>query len=140
MENQVTSIEQSKRLLELGVPAGRAHMMWRPEYTFDDDTREFVPTGNYELVIRHPVYEVAREDVTPAFTVGDLLGMLPARIPDGCLTITRSYYLGITDWIVFYKRGSTSKSSIVSFGGGSLIQLVCNMIEWLVKNGYKLKT
>lgn len=28
MENQVTSIEQSKRLIDLGVPAEKASMVW----------------------------------------------------------------------------------------------------------------
>lgn len=28
MENQVTSIQQSKRLIELGVPADKASMVW----------------------------------------------------------------------------------------------------------------
>lgn len=28
MKNQVTSIEQSKRLIELGVPAEKASMVW----------------------------------------------------------------------------------------------------------------
>ena len=28
MENQVTSIEQSKRLLDMGIPADKASMVW----------------------------------------------------------------------------------------------------------------
>lgn len=37
MENQVTSIEQSKRLLELGVPAGNASMVWCQKWIISNE-------------------------------------------------------------------------------------------------------
>lgn len=138
MTNQVTSIEQSKRLLELGVPAEKASMVWVPSYKFDDQTRQFISTGDYNLNIKHPSYNVLGEEVIPAFTVADLLEMLPAGITYGRLYITRSSYSKGEDWRVFYKRVGVSKGSIISFGDRTLIVPACNMIEWVVSNGYKL--
>ena len=138
MTNQVTSIEQSKRLLELGVPAEKASMAWGPDYKFDGQTRRFVPTGAFDLCIKHRVYNVIGEKIIPAFTVADLLEMLPAGITYGRLHITRSSYSKGEDWRVFYKRVGVSKGSIISFGGHPLIGPACNMIEWVVSNGYKL--
>ena len=80
MTNQVTSIEQSKRLLELGVPAEMASMVWDTislashpilrEWDTSTDTKR---------------WQVDRVGHVPAFTVADLLGALPShcRMPDG---------------------------------------------------------
>lgn len=69
MENQVTSIEQSRRLLELGVPAEKASMCWSEI------------AGERRLIMKVP-----GPYVVPAFTVADLLGMLP-------ITMTEQGYL-----------------------------------------------
>lgn len=138
MTNQVTSIEQSKRLLELGVPAEKASMMWVPNWMFDEWTRQFVPTGDYNVCLKHAAYKVMEEELIPAFTVTDLLEMLPAGITYGRLYITRSSYSKGEDWRVFYKRVGVSKRSVISFGYHTLIVPACNMIEWVVSNGYKL--
>lgn len=130
MTNQVTSIEQSKRLLELGVPAEKASMAWAQ------------CSGEWHLSVL-PHYTASKEHIDsgisiPAFTVTDLLEMLPAGITYGRLYITRSSYSKGEDWRVFYKRVGVSKRSIISFGDHTLIVPACNMIEWVVSNGYKL--
>lgn len=130
MINQVTSIEQSKRLLELGVPAEKASMAWAQ------------CSGEWHLSVL-PHYTASKEYIDsgisiPAFTVTDLLEMLPAGITYGRLYITRSSYSKGVDWRVFYKRVGVSKGSIISFGDHTLIVPACNMIEWVVSNGYKL--
>ena len=130
MTNQVTSIEQSKRLLELGVPAEKASMAWAQ------------CSGEWHLSVL-PHYTASKEYIDsgisiPAFTVTDLLEMLPEGITYGRLYITRSSYSKGEDWRVFYKRVGVSKRSIISFGDHTLIVPACNMIEWVVSNGYKL--
>lgn len=76
MKDQVTSIEQSRRLLELGVPAEKASMIYQSHYT------QGVPKLYAQPYQRngYPPKEKIREDVIPAFTVADLLGMLPKKI------------------------------------------------------------
>ena len=138
MTKQVTSIEQSKRLLELGVPAEKAGMVWVPNWTFDERTRQFVPTGDYNVCFQHAAYKILEEELIPAFTVEDLLEMLPAGITYGRLHITRSSYSKGEDWRVFYKRVGVSKGSTISFGDRTLIVPACNMIEWVISKGYKL--
>lgn len=68
MKHQVTSIEQSKRLIELGVPAEKASMVWA------------TCSGKYHLsVLPHykatPEYIKSGESI-PAFTVADLMILL----------------------------------------------------------------
>lgn len=136
MKEQVTSIEQSKRLIELGVPAEKASMVWFPEYKIVDNAIRIVPNGNYKLIIKNPY--ILKDKVVPAFTVADLLNIIPEGITYGRLRITRSSYSRGKDWRVFYKRVGVSKGAIVSFGDSTLICPACDMIEWLLANNYKL--
>ena len=59
MTDQVTSIEQSKRLLELGVPAENASMCWAEI------------AGERRLIMKVP-----GPYVVPAFTVADLIDII----------------------------------------------------------------
>lgn len=71
MKDQTTTIEQSCRLLELGVPAKAASMCWVK------DPNE----GEYSLCVHDEFcYEVAALEPVPAFTVADLQEMLPDKI------------------------------------------------------------
>lgn len=71
MKDQVTSIEQSKRLIELGVPAEKASMVWIQGYEFDEPTRGFIPNDKENFVST-----LKSEGIAPAFTVADLLILL----------------------------------------------------------------
>lgn len=83
MKEQVTSIEQSKRLIELGVPAEMASMVWDTislashpilrEWDTSTDTKR---------------WQVDRVGHVPAFTVADLLNI----IPEGDHVWTLAYY------------------------------------------------
>lgn len=139
MTNQVTSIEQSKRLLELGVPAEKANMVWVPDYKFNDRTRQFIPTGDYQLTPKHRVYDVIEEKVISAFTVADLIQIMPPDIPavgeqnnDYALTLSNSFC-----WNLRYENNHTHRyiGEKLEF---DLVDLLCDRIEWLVSNGYKL--
>lgn len=67
MEKQVTSIEQSRRLLELGVPADKASMAWT---TIGDGVYKYHTVMERDIVLPENIEGYA-------FTVADLLGMLP---------------------------------------------------------------
>lgn len=138
MKEQVTSIEQSKRLIELGVPAHKASMVWFPEYKIRNHQLLICHEGSYELIMKHTSYGDMEDKVIPAFTVADLLNIIPEGITYGRLRITRSSYSRGKDWRVFYKRVGVSKGAIVSFGDSTLICPACDMIEWLLANNYKL--
>lgn len=131
MKDQVTSIEQSKRLIELGVPADKASMVWA------------TCSGKYHLsVLPHykatPEYIKSGESI-PAFTVADLLGMIPAEITYGRLYVSHPKIPSVkNDFNVFYKRVGREKGAIKSFRHPNLTCACVMMVEWLLSNGYKL--
>lgn len=131
MKDQVTSIEQSKRLIEMGVPADKASMVWA------------TCSGKYHLsVLPHykatPEYIKSGESI-PAFTVADLLGMIPAEITYGRLYVSHPKIPSVkNDFNVFYKRVGREKGAIKSFRHPNLTCACVMMVEWLLSNGYKL--
>nr|DAO63813.1 MAG TPA: hypothetical protein [Caudoviricetes sp.] len=71
MKNQVTSIEQSKRLIELGVPAEKASMVWE----MDEDCAR-LKIWNTDKQTRRVLHNKYPNYYVPAFTVADLLILL----------------------------------------------------------------
>ena len=125
MKDQVTSIEQSKRLVELGVPADKASMVYRKRYIKND----------YVLDMESREMEV----IAPAFTVADLLGVMPPDIPavvgqnhDYALTLSNNFC-----WNLRYVNSHTHQciGEQLEF---DLVDLLCNRIEWILSNGYEL--
>lgn len=120
MKDQVTSIEQSKRLIELGVPAGKASMVYRKRYIKND----------YVLDMESREMEV----IAPAFTVADLLGLLPPKIScqdpsDGNFRMRR--YMGENgiEWVVDYDRFIANDVSIINALVETIILLVSTKHE-----------
>lgn len=81
MEEQVTTIEQSRRLWALGVPERKASMRW--DYCDDGYQLLYLPFGNYN-----------REDVAlssiPAFTVADLMEIV---LSNENITVFQRYFI-----------------------------------------------
>lgn len=128
MKDQVTSIEQSKRLIELGVPADKASLVYRKRYIKRD----------YVLDVEDREMEV----IAPAFTVADLLEkVLPNVIQDAHNTyeLTLEAVVG-GGWRFCYTPVLTplEADNIGDEMGDNLIELLCNRIEWIVSNGYEL--
>lgn len=134
MTDQVTSIEQSKRLIELGVPADKASMVWCTMST---------KTGRRKLQIacEEHIGWMCRNFPTqyaPAFTVADLLGMI------------RPIYIGLTTCDPCLEKKGIEGMWRFEFGqilgyedfgyafNHSLIALLADRIEWIVSNGYGL--
>lgn len=138
MKDQVTSIDQSKRLIELGVPAEKASMIYQSHFT------QGVPKLYAQPYQRngYPPKEKIREDVVPAFTVADLLEkVLPNVIQDAHNTyeLTLKAVVG-GGWRFCYTPVLTplEADNIGDEMGDNLIELLCNRIEWIVSNGYGL--
>ena len=145
MTNQVTSIEQSKRLLELGVPAEMASMVWDTislashpilrEWDTSTDTKR---------------WQVDRVGHVPAFTVADLLGALPShcRMPDGAwINMEIGKWEDI--WCLSYNQMASGSDEVLCGGAGreyylsvqstQLINLLYGAVEWLLSKKCKLK-
>lgn len=130
MKEQVTSIEQSKRLIELGVPAEKASMIYQSYYT------QGVPKlyAQYYQRNGYPPKEKIREDVIPAFTVADLIAILP--------TTCGGFQIGLDrvrkdNTHIFYEAPD-QEPSIVLFIENSLVESCVKAIEWVLSNNYKL--
>lgn len=124
MENQVTSIEQSKRLLELGVPAEKASMV----YVY----------GNLCLssYIDFDMAEKAGYKPIPAFTVADLLGMLPAEIKDEGTTLEMSCFRYGESWAIWYYNQEHNYGH--TYICLDLIGALFLAVTHLINKGYKL--
>lgn len=133
MKDQVTSIELSKRLIELGVPAEKASMVWEMDedcarlkiWNTDEETRRILHN-------KYPNYYV------PAFTVADLMGMIKSihifeYLWCPCIERTEDN----TSWRFEY--GIVSEDEDFGYAQcNSLVDLLCDRIEWIVSNGYEL--
>ena len=130
MTDQVTSIEQSKRLIEVGVPAEKASMCW----VKDPNENEY-----YLAVHDEYCYEVACLEPIPAFTVADQLAVLPKKIMTngGKVHILHIEACSSTSpcWCLYWGDEATQVGwqERISF-----LHLLEDAIEWLCLNGYKL--
>lgn len=134
MKEQVTSVEQSKRLIELGVPAEMASMVWFPEYKIGDNKLPIYPAGTYELIMKYKSLGNMGDKVIPAFTVADLIAILP--------TTCGYFQIGLDrvrkDRTHIFYEDTTCESKIVFFIENSLIESCVKAIEWVVSNNYTL--
>ena len=126
MTDQVTSIEQSKRLIELGASADKASMVWRWGYEL-----KIWPECKMDKIL---AYQEFPESFIPAFTVADLLGLLPPKIScqgpsDGNFRMRR--YMGENgiEWVVDYDRFIANDVSIINALVETIILLVSTKHE-----------
>lgn len=134
MKNQVATIEQSKRLIELGVPAEKASMVYVNNANIPSFKAELISAGIDLEELNNDGHEYA-----PAFTVADLLGVMPPDIPavvgqnhDYALTLSNNFC-----WSLRYENSHTHQciGEQLEF---DLVDLICNRIEWILSNRYEL--
>lgn len=121
IEDQVTSIEQSNKLISLGIPAENASMAW-------------TTVNGYKTVVERDL--CLPENIEGyAFTVADLLGILPEIIEDRghlCGCAFKKDMFGYT--IEYYCN--LCKLSITFATYDTAINAVVYAVEWIAKNGY----
>lgn len=126
MKDQATTIEQSKRLIEMGVPAEKASMV-----RIDDAD---IPSFREELSIDLEGFERDGHTYTPAYTVADLLELLPMFIEQD-----DTYYLYISKcyegWYVGYE--TEKGSGRLHCRGVELVDVLIETIDRLLADGYK---
>ena len=130
MTDQVTSIEQSKRLIEMGVPADKASMVWHTMPAVIGRSKlQIAEEGHVGWMCRNFPGQYA-----PAFTVADLLGLLPPKIScqdpsDGNFRMRR--YMGENgiEWVVDYDRFIANDVSIINVLVEAIILLVSTKHE-----------
>ena len=124
MKNQALSIEQMQRLKDLGVDI-------KPDetclmYTSDSSDKYYLKYG-----------ESTCEDDVKAFTLQDVIELLPKRIDDYQLVIW------LDDGYVRYEteigRDDEGGDVLAVFDNTNIIQSAYEMLIWVAENGY-LKT
>lgn len=129
MKDQVTSIEQSKRLIEMGVPAEKASMVYVNNADIPSFKAELASSG---IDLKELIDD--GHEYYPAFTVADLLGLLPPKISwqdpsDGNFRMRR--YMGENgiEWVVDYDRFIANDVSIINVLVEAIILLVSTKHE-----------
>ena len=125
-----TSIEQSKKLLELGLNPETADMCWEQHY-------------NKEPIITVKPYTTKGKSIgahcCDAWSLGALLEAIPHIIKDDDYTneITPLLYPMQGEWFCVYNELDTDGySPYAEEKGTTPIEAVFNMIVWLFKNEY----
>lgn len=129
MTDQVTSVEQSKRLIEMGVPAEKASMVYVNNADIPSFKAELASSG---IDLKELIDD--GHEYYPAFTVADLLGLLPPKISwqdpsDGNFRMRR--YMGENgiEWVVDYDRFIANDVSIINALVETIILLVSTKHE-----------
>lgn len=133
MKNQVTSIGQSKRLIELGVPAEKASMVWHRMFR-DKKTGYTEWALKIGPIQKFPQLEVLQ--IIPAFTVADLLAVLPKTIwgdQKGWIHLIIRFPNEDHCKIVY-----DNSYNILWKCDGSLLSCIVETIGWVITNGYRL--
>ena len=123
-----TSIEQSRRLLELGLKKETADMALIENWEYDLKDGKFF-TGEY---FERPIDYTEGMDgyYIPAWSLHRLIEMCPDYIEEnyfGVSAVDVSYYFGLCEGSIGYKFVRE---------GGNLYDNIINCIEWLIKEGY----
>ena len=118
---QVLSIDQIKRLRELGVDTGDASMCWIK----DSDWNRFVfPHDEY-------CYEMNCMEPVPAYTLQDILDKLPKQIDEYTLQTRHAHGYWVCEYIKPYHN-----LGIVEIKHDELIDSVYEMLVWCINNGH----
>lgn len=128
MEKQVLSINQMQHLKELGVDTSKASMHW-----------QFLPTADAIInetdeLEEKPCLFVSQPNMKheyPAFTLQDMLDIMPEIIDAHIFTIEKEYGL----WSCMYLESYT-RSIIRIKTNKELINAAYEMLCWCAENGY----
>ena len=123
IEEQVLSIEQMKRLQELGVDTSDASMCW---LDFEDNEPMEVAVFIPEVMLGYATCEIY-----PTYTIGDLIEKLPIRIG----SVNRKIYFTGKYIIVSY---SSPDGSLIEYRGTTLLCLLYSLLCWVAETHKEL--
>lgn len=125
MENQVTSIEQSKRLLELGIKADNASMWWERYAGVPEIEDRF--KSAWHIVVDKDAHHADHYEYVPAFTVVDLFDIIGE--PEG-------YTFYVTKWDACEEYAvELAGFKPVFFKNKRLVDSAFRMVEYLKVTG-----
>lgn len=124
MNKKVLSIKQMQHLKELGVDTGKASMIWRllPECFR-------IPEEHY-VAVRESSEKEDEENI-PAFSLQDMLSMMPHTIDDDCNLYVYFHDEGVS---IYYEDFYEHQPAFYS--GDNIIDMAYEMLCWLAENDY----
>lgn len=123
MKKICLSIDQMRQLKELGVETKDASMCWVRD-----------PEGKYTLSIHDEYcYEMSFMNPVPAFTLQDMIEMMPDRIYHGAYEFYFYILKNDMGYVVKYSCGS---NLAIKFDRESILDAAFSMLVWLAKHGY----
>lgn len=138
IESQVLPIEKAQKLIDLGVDTSYASLAYYAFY-------ETLPKWYNDLRIRDDVLEKDPDVIPfiPTFTTHDLLMLLPPHFYDFPYEDKEKYVIydlcieRLTgEWLIYYK---CTKDMITPTFQGDLIDIVYEMLVWIIENKHYLK-
>ena len=132
IEEQVLSIEQMKRLQELGVDTSDASMVWikQDSTLLPDNIKELWWVDTYYDSLK-PMVEQEDSGFVQTYTIGDLIEKLPIRIG----SVNRKIYFTGKYIIVSY---SSPDGSLIEYRGTTLLCLLYYLLCWVAINHKEL--
>lgn len=131
MKNRIcTSIEQSKKLVSLGISPETSDMVWLKELMWDDEAHCTRDADTYMLVTKDYLEGEEHRGHIPAWSLHSLLDLMPKYISgDGILNNPLEISkCGCGDYLVGYEGYIKAQMP--------LYDAVVTMIEHLIKDGY----
>lgn len=121
-----TTLEQSKKLVELGLSLDTADMF------YNEEPDEYCPKGivdtKYPMVLREGQNHYLKEYGIPCWSLGALLEVMPKYVQ------INSNQTGLTIDITFVHNGVVTDSHHVK--NNTFLEAAYNIVVWLLKNNY----
>ena len=131
----VTSIEQSKKLLELGLDPKTANMLWAKLSITDD-----YPVTLMVKAFSGSMQFQGEDLMIPAWSLSALLGLMPKdrfidiELSYGGFSVDPLEY--IEKWFISFENEKDYESDIKTFSSEHPIDVVFEMVCWLLENGF----
>ena len=135
-----TSIEMSKKLIELGLNPDSADMFYNEEP--DEYYPKDIVDTKYPMVIREGQKHYLKEYGVPCWSLGALLEVMPPYLFEFERGIDLNIYRNLNGkgWHVSYMPNNDESMQKDKFrqitNGGTPIEAAYNMVVWLLENGY----
>ena len=134
MKNQVLSIEQMRKLKELGVDTSKAsmHFLYMP-------TAKSIMSGVYEVDDEPEVF-VSQNGMNhehPTFTLQDVIELLPSQLIHKGETLYLNFDNIGKEYGFYYV--AVDFEIYIYFNDKNILQAAYNMLIWVIENGYLKK-
>lgn len=125
MNKICTSIEQSKKLIELGLDVNTADMFW--DLLDGDEPDEKIPNCYWDR------FDITINEFVPAWSLSALIELIPDKISIN----NESYYLSFTKKSVEFRGPITwDGQKAKSFEMDNILDAAFEMVCWVINNGH----